>query len=97
METNNIIFTSHAIKRAAQRGISDEMISATINYGELIYKQGLRYYICLEKNILGILPASLIDHYKNTVIIVSEDDEVITCYKNENAFAKIKRKIKKLL
>ncbi|MBI4946258.1 MAG: DUF4258 domain-containing protein [Bacteroidetes bacterium] len=96
MEAQNIQITSHARKRAAQRGISIDMIVAAINYGQLIYKQGLRYYICLEKNILGILPPSLIDHYKNTVIILSTENELITCYKNENALSKIKRKAKRV-
>ena len=96
MEAENIQITPHARKRAAQRGISMDMIKAAINYGHLIYKQGLRYYICLENDLLGILPPSLIDHYKNIVIILSDGDEVVTCYKNEKAFSKIKRKTKRL-
>ena len=96
MKTKNIHFTDHASIRAAQRGISQEMIYAAINHGEINYKQGLRYFISLERNLLGIVPNSLLDQYRNTVVIVAPDNYIITCYKNRNAYSIIKKKSKRL-
>lgn len=97
INTQNIQITPHASKRAAQRGISESMITAAICYGECIYKQGLRYFICLEKNIRGIYPPASIGHYKNTVVILSFDNSIVTCYKNKDAFSHIRKKYKRLL
>ena len=96
MKTPMIHLTAHASRRAAQRGISEAMISVAVCYGEVIYKQGLRYFICLEKNIRGIFSPSCIDQFKDTVIILSADDALITCYKNKNAFSHIRKKFKRL-
>ena len=96
MKTEIIQFTPHASKRAAQRGISDSMIAAAINYGEVIYRQGLRYFICLERNLFGLLPPALIGHYRNTVVILGAHNEIITCYKNRDAISNIRRKSKQL-
>jgi len=86
--------STHSSKRAAQRGISAEMIQAAVNYGKLYFRQGLRYFICLEKHLSGIIPASLIEQYRNTVVIINSKNQVVTCYKNKKAINYIKKKNK---
>lgn len=89
--------TDHSHLRACQRSLSQEKITAVLQYGELVYKQGLLFYILGEKNI----PPSLIkkrDLLKNTVIIVSGDsNQLITCYRSRNPFKHIKIKSKRFL
>jgi hypothetical protein len=71
--------THHSIHRANQRGVNDLQISTALQYGEVIRKQGLIYYILGEYNI----PASLIKEkskLKNIIVIVAGDsNHVITC------------------
>lgn len=90
----NLHFLTHASIRAAQRGISTEMIKTAVNFGEVFFRQGLRYFVCLEKNLYGIIPHSLIEQYRNTVVILNARNEVVTCYKNKNAMTHIRRKNK---
>jgi MoxR-like ATPase len=96
MKSAEIILLSHALKRADQRGISSEAISLAIEYGELIYKQGLKFYICLKKSLRGIVPPAMIDKVGNTVVVVNQLNEMVTCYKSDNAIAHIRKKDKTL-
>ena len=56
MQNQTIQFLDHSTIRAAQRGITEKMIKVTVNFGKVFYRQGLRYFICLEKKlkVLGI-------------------------------------------
>ncbi len=94
MDTIYFRYLPHACKRAAQRGISKEMIKTAINLGEVFFRQGLRYFICLEKQINGIIPPSSIKKYRNIVVILNSKNEIVTCYKNKNAMSHIRRKNK---
>ena len=96
MNISNFRLLPHATKRAAKRGISIEMIKTALNQGEVVFRQGLRYFICLEKNLRGLLPPQLLGKFKNTVVILNSKDEVVTCYKSENAVSQIRRKSKYL-
>jgi hypothetical protein len=96
MKVQTFQFLPHARKRAAQRGISIEMIKAALNQGEVVFRQGLRYFICLEKHLRGLLPPQLLEKYKNTVVILNSNNEVVTCYKSEKAVSQIRRKNKYL-
>lgn len=86
----------HSFIRAAQRGIDNDKISATLKFGDNFFKQGLIYYVLGENNI----PESLSKESKklqNTVVVVSGDsDEVITCYRSKNPFKHLKKKSKQL-
>lgn len=94
MQNQTIQFLDHSTLRAAQRGITEEMIKMTVNFGKVFYRQGLRYFICLEKNLKGIIHPSKIEQYRNTVVILNESNQIVTCYKNEKAISRIRRKKK---
>jgi MFS superfamily sulfate permease-like transporter len=88
--------TRHSFRRAAQRGINLNKITATLQYGENIFKQGLIYFILGENNIPDSLSKEK-NKLKNTVVVVAGDsNEVITCYRSSNPFKKIKIKSKQL-
>ena len=88
--------TKHSYLRARQRGINQEKIVATLQYGENIYKQGLIYFILGENNI----PDSLVkqkEQLKNTVVIVAGDsNQIITCYRSANPYKNVRIKSKNL-
>jgi hypothetical protein len=87
--------SEHAITRASQRGITKSVLEFMILNGELIKKQGLKYYF-MTKNTLKYFDLNLQDKLRNLIVIMSSDGCVITCYKNENGIKHIKHKSKRL-
>jgi MoxR-like ATPase len=97
MENKEYDITPHAVKRAAQRGISEKMMSLALKHGDVIHRQGLQFYISNEKELKGILSSAEIDKYKNVVVVVSKCNKIITCYKNRDARKHISKKSKDLI
>jgi hypothetical protein len=95
METK-AIHTHHSRKRCQQRGITQQMIDDTIRYGNVIYKQGLRFYVMIERCLPSFYERRYNERLKNTVVVLSDDDVVLTVYKNANAHSNIKKKSKYL-
>ena len=92
----NFRHTAHSFLRASQRGFNNNKISAALQYGENIFKQGLIYFILGEKNIPVALEKEK-EKLKNIVVVVSGDsNQVITCYHSKNPFKHLKTKSKKL-
>lgn len=91
----NFKHSRHSFLRASQRGIAMNKITAALQFGETIYKQGLIYFILGENNIPDSLSKDK-DKLKNIVVVVSGDsNQVITCYRSSNPFRNIKLKSKK--
>ena len=94
-ELISFTMTNHAMVRASQRGIKRSIIEQLLQYGEIIKKQGLRYYYTTQ-NTLKFLDLELQDQLRNVVVILSADNYILTCYKNANALKSIKQKSKRL-
>lgn len=88
--------TQHSKIRSQQRGVCQQMIDDTIYYGELIRKQGLRYYIMTERSTCFIQQKQYKDRLKNTVVILTSDNTILTVYKNARAIRNVKKKPKRL-
>lgn len=88
--------TEHSYQRSQQRGLSPEKIIATLQYGEIVHKQGLMFHILGENNI----PDSLIkqkEKLRNTIVVVAGDsNQVITCYRSKDPFKNVRVKPKRL-
>lgn len=79
-------FTNHGFYRIKQRNISYEEVKFAIDNGKRIYKQGCIFYIVLNK----YLPKN--SRAKNLIVICeSNNNTVITAYKNEEALKKTKK------
>ncbi len=88
--------TAHSYQRSCQRGLAKNKIIATLEYGEVVHKQGLIYYILGEKNIPDILIKQK-QKLQNTIVIVAGDsNQIITCYRSANPFKNIRTKSKEL-
>lgn len=85
----------HSQKRASQRGIRNCIIEYAIQFGNEIFKQGLIFYAVAQKNIPLTIDASIREKLKNMVVIMAGDsNQIITCYKSNNAFKHIRKKYK---
>ena len=92
MNTRIIIPTIHALKQAYRRGITPEMIQDTINYGKLIRKQGLTFYVMLKKLVPQDFTPQYQEKIKDTTVILSARGTIVTVYKNKHAFKSIRKK-----
>lgn len=87
-----IRLTPHAQKRMAQRGITEQMIADTIEYGQCVRKQQISYYIMLTKCIPDGLPPSYTGRLKNCIVLVNWLGEVMTVYRNDKGLKAIAKK-----
>ena len=88
--------TQHSAVRANQRGVSNDDIIFVLDNAKPVFKQGFRFY-SLKSNSKGIANAFLRDSLINLVIITDIDaSTIITIYKSEKAWKKVKIKAKRL-
>jgi len=91
-------FSHHATQRASQRGVTRNIMRIMVNQGEVIRKQGIKYYF-MTHNTLRYFDLKTQDKLRNLVVLVKRKergDIVITCYKDERAIKNIKHKQKRL-
>lgn len=93
---NNYNYSYHSKTRMSQRGISSEAIRACIHHGDVIHKQGMKFFF-IPKKQMDLIPYKLQGKIKDLIVVTnSEVDCVITCYRNANAPHRIKKKPKRL-
>jgi len=96
IQGNQVNYTYHAHSRMSQRGISKDAIQACSRYGEVIHRQGLRF-LYVPKRKLDLLEPGLKDKVKDLVIVLDKEiDTLLTCYRNNKAPHRIKKKPKRL-
>ena len=87
--------TFHSSVRANQRGISNDDILFVIQNSKPVYKQNFCFYSL--KNSIYYTGKFLNDHLINMVVLVDDKtNTIITVYKSEKAWKKIKQKSKRL-
>lgn len=84
--------TNHCETRMAQRGLTYEHVLMAMEYGRMVFKQGLTFYVVTRRSLPKGLDSSLASKLDNLVVVVSEDGAVITCYKSKNGIKHIRRK-----
>ena len=87
--------TSHSRKRTAQRGIKLSWIDIVYSAGNYISKQGLRFFYMNKRDIKNYSP-EMQKHLQGLILVVSEDETLVTCYRNGAYIKDIKRKSKRL-
>jgi hypothetical protein len=96
LEEESILFHStHSRKRASQRGLSSDKIAAALNYGTIVSRQKMDFYVLRAKDIPSHL-FHLKSQMENTVVLLAADGGIITCYRGRNPFRKITKKSKQL-
>ena len=93
----NFQHSVHSNSRANERDIRDEDIQVALNYSETFFKQGLIFHVVKDKLIPNNLPPRVSSRIRNLVVVIAGDEgRVLTCYRSHKAFARIKRKPKRL-
>ena len=90
-----INISNHALQRAAQRGIGIDIIKIMVLNGECSQKQGLKFFY-MKKDRLKYFDRKMQDKLQNLVVIMAQDNTVITTYRNKKAIKNIKLKPKRL-
>jgi hypothetical protein len=84
-----VALSRHAKTRLIQRGIKLTDVEFTLRHGKRIYKQGLIFYIMIDK-----VASNRGESVKNLVVLATHDGCIVTVYKEKNALKKIKRALK---
>lgn len=84
----SLFFSHHSSERMNTRKISGIDIQTCIKYGAKIHRTGIKFYVLLRKQIEKYdLPKKL----EGLCVLISNDNKIITTYKNKDAIYYIKR------
>lgn len=87
--------TVHAFRRCAQRQVDNEAIEMVIRHGRKVHRTGVVFYFLGRRDLPEALRRQ--DRYaklEGLTLLVSQDGEVITAYRNRAACRKIRKKLK---
>jgi hypothetical protein len=88
--------SQHAKCRLQQRAITPWALEQILRHGEIIYKQGMKFMFIPKKLIKLFYAPNLQVEIQDIMILVSNDDTIITAYRNENAVKHVQKKSKRL-
>jgi hypothetical protein len=90
-----MLLTSHAARRIQQRALNTELVELAIEHGTPIHNGGALFYFVGKKDIPANLAPCMKDRIEGlTVLVDSEDSDVITAYRNKTAIRTIRKKQK---
>ena len=76
--------TRHAQARAAQRNISERVVSAVVGHGRLIRGRNVEAFFLGEREVRHADRRGLnLSFARNTQVIVSHDGQIITLYRTD--------------
>ena len=88
--------TTHAQNRCQQRAISAWDVDQVLNFGNAIYKQGMRFMFIPKKDIRTFYQPDRQSSLEDLMILVGPDGAIITAYRNNDAVKNVKHKSKRL-
>lgn len=90
------ISTHHCSERMSQRGITPMMVEKGFEIGHAIQKQGLDMIVVRKKDIPKGMNRQLAGRLNGLVLLVSENNVVLTAYKNSKTASRdLKKKDKR--
>jgi hypothetical protein len=96
MGSYSLKHTIHSKVRSNQRGIDNMVITLTIEYGRLYRRQGLEFYAVGDRSLPTGLDPDIQKRLRNTVVVLTPQAEIITCYRGNNVIRHVNRKSKYL-
>ena len=93
-KNREIQYSQHGMLRMHQRGIALSTVELVIRYGKVIHKQGLTFHY-IPRAVQKSLSKTEQEAVNNLVVITgSEGSCLVSCYKNEKALIRIRKKTK---
>ena len=87
----------HSYRRSSQRGIRTPWIKTVIQQGRVVYRQGYKFFFMTDKELCFYDP-DMQQRLRNLIVVLASDsNRVVTCYKYQYAVKRIKRKSKRLI
>jgi hypothetical protein len=97
VKKTQLVYSEHAFKRMAQRGIHREDIEYVYEHGHRVYSGGVLHLFLRKKDIPKVdRGKSNARKLEGTTVLLSSDEnaEVITAYRNKQALPQLRRKQK---
>lgn len=89
------ILSNHAARRAARRNVKVEALEYVLTYGRCIQRTGVTFYFLGRDDLPPAdRHASWASRLEGTVVLMGNDGEIITVYRQRNALPTIRRKLK---
>ena len=89
------LLTSHSRLRCAQRNISVDELDMVLSLGKEIRRTGVTFYFLGKRNVpFAARSSERMQKLVGTVLLVGDDDAIITVYRNESALRTILKKSK---
>jgi hypothetical protein len=77
------LLTRHALRRMAQRSISQDAIRLAIQRGLCIEQDGATLYFLGRRHLPSDLPPAVASRLEGTAVVVERDGSVLTVYRAE--------------
>jgi hypothetical protein len=88
-------FSKHAKRRSAQSNLCEHDVELVCRYGVLEHRTGVRFYFMRRREVEKYRAAEpRLERLQGLVMIISNDNIVITTYRNSRALRDIRRKSK---
>jgi hypothetical protein len=88
-------FSKHAKQRSAQSNLCAQDVELVRRYGVLEHRTGVRFYFMRRREVEKYRDAEpRLARLEGVVMIISNDNIVITTYRNSRALREIRRKSK---
>jgi hypothetical protein len=89
------LFSLHATRRAARRNLAPGEVEYVLTYGRQVHRTGVTFYFLGWRDIpYADRQASWAARLEGTVVLLSNDGEIITVYRHRKALHSIQRKQK---
>ena len=86
--------TRHFLHRAASRGLRAEVFDFIIAFGDEWLGYGMRFVTILERRLPPGLSHQMIERARGWVIVMGENDILVTCYRGQQPQRQIARNYK---
>ncbi|MGE5335224.1 MAG: hypothetical protein ACM3N4_11030 [Nitrososphaerota archaeon] len=90
-----ISFTRHARRRGARRNVAPDAVDYVLAHGRMLQRTGVMFFFLGRRDIPSCdRCASWASRLEGTIVIVAENGEVVTVYRNRQGLRPIARKMK---
>ncbi|NMO23061.1 hypothetical protein HPC49_47580 [Pyxidicoccus fallax] len=88
--------TRHFIERRSRRKLRDDVLDFILEFGDRARASGITHVTVLERDLPATLrDSSLARQARGWIVLLSDEERLVTCYRREDASRFIRRKSKR--